>query len=280
MRETHRHSRSRRVRRGTGQSDGKYMFLAAVIMLAIVGVVTTIAILSPPSLSPATGCPQDTGHTERSIFVLLDKTDAVTATQRQHIVNAISGAALASEDYTRVKIFEILPSRQYLLSPTFDYCKPDADDPFGSPAVTMFHNERFRDNLEESLEGMQGNQPTSPIVHAIGSVAAQFAAAEGAITLIIASDFIEYSDLLNQYSPDWREQVTANQQRLYNAAPQLNGASVSMLFITRSGIEHHDQEFAAWWREYISQSGGRLVDQVLSDGNNAYHLFPFIPITE
>lgn len=257
--------------------------LIAVVLLVAVVAVFSVIYFSPPEVDVRTGCPDFAGHVKRNVYILLDTTDKVSGTQKANIENVILGVVQALDPYSRVSIFEILPSRDQRLTPIFDYCKPDADDPLGSPVVQLFDKQRFRKRLNTSLGRLAGGSlPSSPIIYSLGSVATHFASAEGKITLIIASDFIEHSDLINQYSSRWPREERKNRKKLRDSAPNLSGAEISMLFIIRSEVRHHNPRFSNWWREYLSKSKGKLVDQTFTNEvtGETYHLFPFIPITE
>ena len=99
--------------------------------------------------------------------------------------------------------------------------------------------------------------------------------------MIIASDLLENSDLLNQYRANWRTKVSRNNKQLYDSQPRLEGIKVSLLFVPRPEVLHHDKEFAGWWINYLEESGGDVTHQEFGDPKtgNTYVLDPFIPIT-
>ena len=243
----------------------KYAITAAAIALVAAIFVLVYLCRPPETFQEAAGCPQEPGYTKTSVFILLDTTDRISPTQKDHIQDTVNAVVGAVAPYSRIRIFEILPSRQRLLEPDFDSCKPDADNPLGSPVVQREEKRRFEESLESYFKGIRFDRgrPTSPIIHAIGSVATYFADSEGEISLIIASDFIENSRLLNQYSADWRATADGTAARQLRAsAPRLNGANLSMLVIPRPDIPHHDDKFIDWWGWYLLNVSGASIELI------------------
>lgn len=237
---------------------------AIAVVLIVVAAIIAISLTEPPRLNRVTGCPTDPGHTKSTVFVLLDTTGRVTATQAEHIEQIVQQAIDGAGAYSQITIFEVLPSREQLLTPVFDYCKPDPDNPFAAPFVQRFDEFRFDRTVMEFFAGIEFDRPTSPIIQAMGSVSTYFRNAEGELSFIIISDFMENSDLLNQYSPGWMSMTEAQEKRLLDSSPRLNGVSLSMGIIARSNVPHHDRDFAEWWMRYLTRSGAMISDQVFS----------------
>ena len=203
----------------------------------------------------------------------------MTATQEKKIKDVVFQVVEASEIFDRIMIFEVDPALENLLKPSFNFCKP-SKNALGNPVLQKFAKLNFERKLKDIFDNANYERPTSPIVEALGSISASFPLNNSSKHLIIASDFIENSEILNQFESSWFSQ-TQNNKLLEDRRPILNEVKVSMLFIPRSSVRHHDKSFSDWWKNYLKDSGARLVDQEFFDSEtgNSYVLYPFIPIT-
>jgi hypothetical protein len=271
--------RSRRRGRGGESSLVPSLIIGALIILG--GVFVTFVLLNrAPDVDSHTGCPIEDGVSKNAIFFLLDTTQELSATQQKLVKNILFGIVDAAESYDRIQIYEVDPARESLLKPLFAQCKPSPNDKAG-PVVARFRESQFRRELDEYFQSRPYERPTSPIVGAIGSVAASFPQDKADRRLIIASDFLENSDLLNQYRASWRATASQNKKQIYDSQPRLEGIKVSILFVPRPEVLHHDKEFANWWINYLEESGADVTHQEFGDPSTGktYFLDPFIPIT-
>lgn len=271
-----------RYSRGNANDDSPlgHRLLLGVALLATIGFVTFVIINDPPDTDLATNCPIDQSKTKGSIFVLLDATEELSATQQDFIKDTVYSVVNAARKYDRISIFEVRPSRDEVLSPLFNYCKP-SKNALGSPIVQLFEEQQFKTNLQDYFDSIDYELPASPIIQAIGSVATNFPANGSRKHLIIASDFIEYSELLNQYDPAWESAYQQNSKLVRDAAPILDRVELAMLFIPRPKVSHHDKQFAGWWRRFLSESGARITEQSFENDETGqrFELDPFIPVT-
>ena len=263
------------------KSDGSALHIIVIVL--VIAVVLAGGVLlylnQPPQVDARTSCPTDGSLSKRTVAVLFDTTDHLTATQEKKIKDIVFQVVNASEIYDRILIFEVDPARDGLLQAAFDFCKP-SKDALGNAVLQKFNKLNFDRRLDSIFAEADYVRPTSPIIEALGSVGASYPLNGSSKHLIIASDFIENSEILSQFRPNWI-QDTKNNKALEDRRPNLDGVKVSMLFIPRETIDHHNREFSDWWQEYLKSSGGRLVDQEFFDPETgkSYLLYPFIPIT-
>lgn len=273
-------SRRRRANGRRGENRLLPILIIAAIAIGVVAAVIFVVQNRAPDLARDTGCPVQAGVTKKTIFFLIDTTQELSMTQKKLVKNIIFDIVDAAVSYDRIHIYEIDPIDDSLLSPLFAQCKPGSNDKAG-PVVARFREAQFKRNLDEYLDTRQFDRPTSPIIGAIGSVAASFPHDMSERHLIIASDFLENSRLLNQYRSNWRDEFDRNKKRIYDSQPRLEGVKISLLFVPRAEVLHHDKEFANWWIEYLEDSGGDVTHQEFENPDTAksYTLDPFIPIT-
>ena len=267
-----------RKKRKSGISASSIFGIVAVV-LVIVGGGFYLYFNQTPAVDKITSCPKDSSLSKKTIVLLFDTTQKMTATQEKKIKNTVFQVVSASEIFDRILIYEVDPALDNLLEATFDFCKPPKDA-LGNPVLQKFAKLNFERKLENIFQDANYERPTSPIIEALGSISASFPLNGSKRHLIIASDFIENSEILNQFQSNWIDKAKSN-KLLEDRRPILEGVKVSMLFIPRSSIKHHNKEFSNWWKEYLKSSGARLVDQEFFDPDtgNSYILFPFIPIT-
>lgn len=267
-------------RYGSNQKTVGSVLVIVLAALVLIGFLIYLFVNRPPDIDLVTNCPKEPGVSKRSISFLIDMTDRLSPVQEKRIKDIFYNVVDAAEGYDRIQIYEVNPADEKLLQPIFYGCKP-ADDVHRGPTLQKFSEARFKSRLQQYFDDWSFDKPTSPIIAAIGAVAASFPNDESYRHLIIASDLIENSDLLDQFKPNWRSQATANKKALFDKQPNLEGVEVSLLFIPRANIKHHDKEFADWWLNYLRQSGAHLTRQEFHDpkSGNRYAVDLFIPIT-
>ena len=266
-----------RKRKSGGSISSKLGITAVVLVLVLGG--SFLYLNQPPEVDTQTSCPKNESLSKRTIVLLFDTTQKMTATQEKKIKDVVFQVVDASEIFDRIMIYEVDPALENLLEASFNFCKPPKGA-LGNPVLQKFAKLNFERKLEDIFENANYDRPTSPIIEALGSISASFPLNNSSKHLIIASDFIENSEILNQFNSSWTSQ-TQNNKLLEDRRPILNGVKVSMLFIPRASIKHQNKEFSDWWKNYLKDSGARLVDQEFFDPEtgNSYDLYPFIPIT-
>jgi hypothetical protein len=267
-----------RRRRKSGGSISSILGIAAVVLIVVLGG-TFLLLKQPPEVDNLTSCPKNDSLSKKTIVLLFDTTEKMTATQEKKIKDVVFQVVDASEIFDRIMIYEVDPAFENLLKPSFNFCKPPKDA-LGNPVLQKFAKLNFERKLKDIFDNANYERPTSPIIEALGSISASFPLNNSSKHLIIASDFIENSEILNQFESSWISQAQ-NNKLLEDRRPILDGVKVSMLFIPRSSVQHHDKGFSDWWKNYLKDSGARLVDQEFFDSEtgNSYDLYPFIPIT-
>tara|TARA_B100000941_G_C28424108_1_gene510438 strand:+ start:117 stop:929 length:813 start_codon:yes stop_codon:yes gene_type:complete len=266
-------------RRRSGSSTTSKLVISAVV-LVVVGLFSFLFLNQSPKTNQITGCPTDSTLSDRTIVLLFDTTSKLTATQEKKIRDITYQVVEKSNTFDRVRIYEVDPASEKLLKAEFDFCKPAKEDPLGNNVRQKFAKINFERRFDKIFQQADYERPTSPIIEALGSIAASFPLNGSSKHLIIASDFIENSEILNQFQSSWRSS-SENNKLLEDRRPSLEGIKVSMLFIPRASIDHHNKNFSDWWKDYLKSSGARLVDQefIDSETGQSYVLYPFIPIT-
>ena len=83
------------------------------------------------------------------LTILLDSTEPYSAVQLKLITNRIVAAVEGLKPLDRVRIYTVGNSTTQLLTPNFDFCKPDPDAN-ESPIIARFNVAKFTFMLEES----------------------------------------------------------------------------------------------------------------------------------
>ena len=205
-----------------------------------------------------TGCalqPQDTGS---ALTILLDSTEPYSAVQLKLITNRIVAAVQGLKPLDRVRIYTVGDSTTQLLTPNFDFCKPDPDAN-ESPIIARFNVAKFTFMLEESLRELQGSRSNSPIISSLGAVAADLSGEYSDSRIILVSDLIENSDIISMYPSDWLETAEREKRNIAARRPMLSGILVEILFIPRPNRPQQDAALRDWWWALLEESGGRVA---------------------
>jgi hypothetical protein len=255
--------RGRANRRGGGGSSASKLGMYIVIFGIFLGFFA-LNMFEPPELSTKTFCPMENGISKNTYAILLDTTQEISATQKNEITNFIKKLRDNAEVYDRFTIYQVDPSQNKLLSSDFDLCIP-ADSKLEYPAVVRYKNKAFEAMLEKKLAPDYGRN-SSPIIRAIGSVKTQFPDDGSKRHLIIASDLIENSELLSQINSRWKIQAEQNSKVLIDTKPNLTDINLTVLWIPRPYVPHHNDDFILWWGSYFKSAKADIAEIIKIKG--------------
>ena len=255
-------ARNRRQRRGSSGSIYNKLGILIVCILMI-SVFVGVYLNQPPILNQ-NFCPKEAEISENTYAILLDTTQEISATQKNEITNFINEALKNAEVYDRFIIYQVDPSQNKLLSSDFDYCKP-AKDKLDNPVFSIFRDVRFKKLIADKLAPDFGRN-SSPIIRAIGSVETQFPTNGSKRHLIIASDLIENSELLSQINSKWKAQAKQNSKVLIDTKPNLTDINLTVLWIPRPYVPHHNDDFILWWGRYFKSAKADITEIIKIKG--------------
>ena len=240
------------VKKRTPAAKIAVLTVGSITLLAAVAAVVYMA--RQPTIDQRTGCPTEPGFTRVSLSITLDATDAYGPAQRETIGNRVWERVDALDARDRVKIYTIKPGEQ---APLLNLCKPGLNLQ-DSPVEQRLQELRFKQTIDEALEELQGTRPNSPMIEALGWVAADDERDGADRRILLVSDLIEYSDVLNQYDPNWMDVYERDRMRIHAQCPNLDGVAVQILLATRPARSTQDNDLAVWWLDYLQACGGRL----------------------
>jgi len=256
-------ARNRRKRRGSSGSiyNKLGIFIVCILMISVfVGVILN----QPPIVNEKNYCPIEDRLSKNTYAILLDTTQEISATQKSEIINFIEEVRVNAEAYDRFMIYQVDPSQNKLLSSDFDYCKP-ANNMLDNPIFLKFREANFKSEIRKKLSPDFGRN-SSPIIRAIGSVETQFPTNGSKRHLIIASDLIENSELLSQINSRWKIQAEQNKKVLIDTKPNLTDINLTVLWIPRPYIPHHNDDFILWWGSYFKSANADISEIIKIKG--------------
>ena len=228
--------------------------VAFVLVVLVVGVIGWMAIdvLDEPAVDSATACPQEPGHTNVTLSILLDSTDTYGAGQRLSLINGVWDEVDDLDVYDRVKIYQVERGEQ---APLQNLCKP-APSLQNTPMQQRFQEARFKELIDEALRSLDGERAISPIIESLGWVAANRERDGSERRILLVSDLMEYSDVISHYNSDWRRNYERNRQRIHGQCPNLENARLDLLIAARPAEPNQDNDLVEWWLEYLESCGG------------------------
>ena len=170
-----------------------WVFLALIFVVST-GVIATLFFFDQEQ-TDSRGCLAGTPKTTTELSILIDATEPLRNSQLENVSSLVQRKVAGLEPYDRVRIFTISPPDGQLLKPSFDLCKPNPDS-VDSSIKKRFEELRFRDEIEKQLRNNSGVQPFSPIIFSLGSVASQFKSEQAEREIILISDLIQNSEML------------------------------------------------------------------------------------
>ena len=147
-----------RRRRKSGISASSIIGIVAVVLI-LVGGSSFLLINKPPSVDKLTSCPKDSSLSKKTIVLLFDTTQKMTATQEKKIKNTVFQVVSASEIFDRILIYEVDPALDNLLEAAFDFCKPPKDA-LGNPVLQKFAKLNFERKLDNIFQDANYERPT------------------------------------------------------------------------------------------------------------------------
>ena len=258
-----RHERKRR-------QDLIGSFIIVVSFLIAVGLIYAYVRTneSEKKIDEQTLCPVD--GAEGLTVVLIDRTDPLSAVQREDLLRHLDQLKASLPIRTAVEVYSIGADQGDLLKPEgHRLCNAgraaDVDALTRNPRLTEKRwRERYSRPLDELFERMtqSATSPRSPIMEAIQSVAVT---AFGRLPerasyrrLVIASDMLQNSDVLSQYGKviafDQFKQLSPYRR----VRTDLKGIEVEIWYIGGRSPQQGKQHIE-FWQQYFADNGGSLV---------------------
>jgi len=209
--------------------------------------------------------------------VLLDRTDFLTAPQREDLRRRLHALAESVPVDAAFSVYSVGPTAAGLLEPAFQRCNPgrgdDANPLIANPRRLRERWERgFAQPVAAAVDALlqPQNEPQSPIMESIQSVGiAAFGNTPVAIPrhLIVVSDMLQHTRELSQYNgaPDFAHlRDTAYYRKV---ATDLDGVDVTILYLRRDG-QHARQgkDHIRFWQQYFEAMGATLSRVIALQG--------------
>ena len=236
------------------------MLLAGAVVLTIALLV--LAQAKPTATRTADQC-LESGGVPAAQVVLIDATESYTADEAGKLAYALQRQAEALEIEGKLSIDALQPDgKGKTLRSLFSRCKPR--DGSKASALTengrllgLYYSKTFTRPLQEVLDSMTalGSADTSPILEALYALAMTFESIDGPKRLLIVSDLLEYSKLMNMYrSYNWDK--AKNIAKVKAMQDRLHGVDVMILLRLhkRAGV-FQGMRHEAFWRSYFAHAG-------------------------
>jgi hypothetical protein len=269
--------RRRRPRYGARADDRREtirgVVLGTVSLAVLGGFFWVSAMLRPPEIDAATGCPTEGPIAVHAIII--DHSDAISEQQAQQVrmfLRRILSNARAAE---RFDLYVAEGDAASSAHPIVRRCSPgrgaDANALYQNPGqIQVAFEQQFRRPLDEAVEKTleASARPTSPILETIRAVAiTSFGDVERHVprSLTIVSDMIQNSPLYSQFSSPLTSFEQLSKTATWRSLQaNLGGAQVSILYLLRPSavtskgpIQTRGHQL--FWEEAIRGSGGELV---------------------
>ena len=266
--------RRSRSRRGRGGSDINWQ--ALILGLGVLMAIATLGFLSATieqkKINDVTLCIEGEAHPS-ILAIVIDATDSLPPGPAKRIYDKVQRAIAEAPMNTLIEVFEIKGSSQSLGSAALSICKPDdgEDASVWNSApdyIKSIYSERFDQPLEEVFERLMSAAPAnrSPIIETIQAASlSAFMPNQNVASkkLIIASDFLQHSELYSMYS---REPDFSEYRSLTLTSPlgtvKVYGAEVEMLVIPRSIPKGGRADLVKFWTDFYGAAGWGLGSTV------------------
>jgi hypothetical protein len=261
---------SRPVRRfGVPQAQTSQFrtWLLAGVTLAIVGGSVGFLGLKRASqidLNSVTLCPLS-GPTAVHA-VLLDQSDPITPLQAQRLGQVVDRVIEEAEIGERIDLYVLTADGTQALTPRLSLCRPKSEGSIWNENPKRIHDRyvaRFRQPLDDALKALLMPSPTktSPIMESIKAVCV---AAFGALPretsgrLTIASDMIQFSNVLNHYKQ--RDFDVFSKSPGYNEVlGDCHHAGVDVLYLVRPrDVRVQDRKHQLFWEKFFDHENASL----------------------
>lgn len=249
--------------------DRKAVRNFVVIAAFIVGIIAynVYRLYNAPALDLGTFCPE--GGKVNHTIVLIDRTDPLSATQRDEIIKQLNALKSRLELYEKLSIFVLSDDESsWSAKPVFSMCNP------GSKANPLTNTESkvrrrfeafFSLPLQDKLnELMQIKESThSPILEMLQSVSVKPDFANSAHRrIVIVSDMMQNVSGYSHYSNgslnyrEFSKTVYGQSQNL-----KLTDVEVEILYLEREPLKKYQNvKHIRFWQEYFQSSGAKLKD--------------------
>lgn len=249
--------------------------LAALTCFCWVAGTARISTAASRLIDYATGCPKD-GEYSAIFAVLLDTTDSLSAVQQEIVQKKLEDLAENLPRYGKLDVFVVRESSHRLIEPLLQVCNPgrasDTNEWTGNPRLMEKRwHAKFMDPLDNSLKTALSDSAItkqSPIMEEIQQVSVQAFFETSAKTttkrLVIVSDMLQNSTILNQYrQPEPFEQFE-HQAGFVKVRPQLNDVDVTLLYIRRpSQFNRQGRKHIEFWKSFFTASGAQ-IEEIMS----------------
>jgi hypothetical protein len=258
---------SRRGRRRKRSSEGVNWVAMVVIglVVAAVGVLFVVSVGSKPKrINELTLCVEDEAH-PAVLAIIIDSTDSIPAGPARKIYQRINSSVESLPVNARIQLFEMRGATS-LAEPLVDICKPDdgsnASQFTSNPEfIKKTYQEKFANPLQDSLRSLidEEPQPSSPIIESIQSASLQLLMPNESVgekRLIVASDFLQHSDLYSMYSE--QPNAATYRERLLTSSVgtiDLYDAQVDFLVIPRAIPLGDRTDLTTFWSEFLMNHG-------------------------
>jgi hypothetical protein len=261
--------RTLRQKRKDKDRQGLYVFGAVIAAALLLVGLYFVAASNRIATDPNTLCPE-TGSYPHTI-VLVDKTDAFTASQRRLLGTVIRDVGAELKQFEKLSIFVLDDQNFRAPTPSFALCNPGD----GSEANQLYENPRkiqakfeatFGEPLDRAIEAlaMAETAPRSPIMEMIEEVAIRedMAGAARPQRLILFSDMLQhmpsdYSQFQDPVDFEWFEASP------YAASVKTNlgGASVEIVYLLHEDyVKRQTRRHIIFWERYIRWISGDLQE--------------------
>jgi hypothetical protein len=222
----------------------------------------------------ATGCPQDEEYS--GIFaVLLDTTDPISPVQQEIVRKKLDEFGKNLPRYGKLEVFAVRSTSDRLIEPLLQVCNPgranDTNVLTGNPTLMekKWHEE-FMNPLDKSLKVALSDfvsAKQSPIMEEIQEVSVDAffeTPPKTSKRLVIVSDMLQNSAVLNQYRQIEPFQEFEHQPGYVKVRPELDDVEVTILYVRRSSeFNRQGKRHVEFWQAFFAASGAR-IEEVMS----------------
>ncbi len=261
--------RSARKRR----QDIRGALLISVVVLIVLGMsgLYVMWAISRPSIDPKTFC--STEGPNAVTVVLIDRTDALNAVQRQSLSNHLDTIVAELPRGGGIQLFTVRPFGELLKPASALMCSPGR----GTSASRWLENprlverrwqERFQTPLQRAINDALTTQDAerSPLFEAIQSIAVTaLSNTQQARHLVIVSDMLQNTDDLSQYNAIATFDTFRLTPYYRRIRADLAGVDVQVFYIRREGF-HQGRAHIEFWQDYFADTGARLIRVASIDG--------------
>ncbi|MDB4324737.1 hypothetical protein N9971_00170 [bacterium] len=208
-----------------------------------------------------TNCPVDRSHQYSSTVILIDRTDAITPSQRRYLASIVNDLKSEFRLFEKVAIYPIDSSSAAAPMPLFSKCSPgdpnQANALFENPELLREEFDReFAVPFERAFDGFQDHTSTeSPIVETIQAVMNnhRLDARINSQKLIVISDLLQNTNECSHYRSDgdWGGCSTS--------VPELYNVSASLIYLWRDAPRRIPRgAHLRLWEQYFAANGATV----------------------